>query len=69
MRTGNPVLNDRTLEDFGVSRRATAADAAPSATMTIQGTAQKTLGLLLLALNAACVNWSQTIPSSAAAAR
>ena len=60
MRTGNPTLNDKTFENFGVFRRDMAAEQAPIATMTIQGTAQKTLFLLVLAMGAACFTWSRT---------
>ncbi len=61
MRTGNPALNDRTFENFGVYRRDVAAELAPAGTMTINGTATKTLFLLLLALGTACFTWSQTL--------
>jgi uncharacterized YccA/Bax inhibitor family protein len=60
MRTGNPALNDKTFENFGVYRRDVAAEQAPVATMTINGTAQKTLFLLLLAMGTACFTWSKT---------
>ena len=47
MRTGNPALNDKTFENFGVYRRDLAAEHAPATAMTITGTAQKTLFLVL----------------------
>jgi nucleotide-binding universal stress UspA family protein len=53
MRTGNPALNDTTFENFGVYRRDLAAEQAPAGTMTISGTAHKTMFLLLLALGSA----------------
>lgn len=49
MRTGNPALNDKTFENVGVYRRDAAAELAPATGMTINGTANKTLLLLLLA--------------------
>ena len=60
MRTGNPALNDRTFENFGVYRRELTADQAPADVMSINGTAQKTLFLLLLAMGTACFTWSKT---------
>ncbi|NBW95491.1 MAG: Bax inhibitor-1/YccA family protein [Planctomycetia bacterium] len=60
MRTGNPALNDRTFENFGVYRRDVAREHTAAGTMTIQGTAQKTLFLLLLAMGTACFTWSRT---------
>jgi uncharacterized YccA/Bax inhibitor family protein len=60
VRTGNPTLNDKTLENFGVYRRDMTAEQSPVATMTINGTAQKTMFLLLLAMGAACFTWSKT---------
>ncbi|MFM8495840.1 MAG: Bax inhibitor-1/YccA family protein [Planctomycetia bacterium] len=60
MRTGNPALNDRTFENFGVYRHDVAGEHAATGTMTIQGTAQKTLFLLLLAMGTACFTWSRT---------
>jgi uncharacterized YccA/Bax inhibitor family protein len=60
LRTGNPALNDKTFENFGVYRRDLTAEAARSETMTINGTAQKTFFLLTLALGAACFTWSKT---------
>lgn len=59
MRSGNPTLNDKTFENFGVYRR-DAIEAARSDVMTIGGTANKTLFLLLLAFGSACFTWSQT---------
>jgi len=58
MRTGNPALNANTFENFGVFRRDTAA--APAGGMTINGTAQKTFFLLMLAFGAACFTWSRS---------
>ena len=60
MRTGNPALNDKTFENFGVYHRDNASDQSPAGVMTINGTAQKTLFLLLLAMGAACFTWSRT---------
>lgn len=60
MRTGNPALNDKTFENFGVYRRDVAAEQSRSDVMTINGTAQKTMVLLLLAMASACFTWSKT---------
>ena len=60
MRTGNPALNDRTFENFGVYRRDYAGEQSPADVMTINGTAQKTLFLLVLAMGTACFTWSKT---------
>lgn len=60
MRTGNPTLNEKTFEDFGVYRRDVAAEQSPADVMTVNGTAQKTLFLLLLAMGSACFTWSKT---------
>jgi uncharacterized YccA/Bax inhibitor family protein len=60
MRTGNPALNDTTFENFGVYRRDLAGEQAPAGTMTISGTAHKTMFLLLLAIGSACFTWSRT---------
>jgi uncharacterized YccA/Bax inhibitor family protein len=60
MRTGNPALNDKTFENFGVYRRDLATEQSHVGTMTINGTAQKTMFLLLLAMGAACFTWSKT---------
>ena len=60
MRTGNPALNDKTFENFGVYRRDVAAESSRADVMTINGTAQKTLLLLLLAAGSACFTWSKT---------
>ena len=71
MRTGNPALNDKTFENFGVYRRDVAAEQSSVGTMTINGTAQKTLFLLLLTMGTACFTWSKTfsaIEASPAAA-
>ena len=66
MRTGNPTLNDKTFENFGVYRRELAADQAPADVMTINGTAQKTLVLLLLAMSTAYFTWSRTFAGAEA---
>ena len=60
MRTGNPALNDKTFENFGVYRRDLAAERSPADTMTLNGTAQKTMFLLVLAMGTACFTWSKT---------
>ena len=60
MRTGNPALNDKTFENFGVYQRDHANEHSPAGVMTITGTAQKTAFLLLLAMGAACFTWSKT---------
>jgi len=60
MRTGNPALNDNTFENFGVYRRDLAGEQSPAGTMTINGTALKTMFLLLLAMGTACFTWSKT---------
>ncbi|GDX95980.1 membrane protein [Planctomycetia bacterium] len=60
MRTGNPTLNDKTFENFGVYRHDLASDRSPADVMTINGTAHKTLFLLLIALGSACFTWSRT---------
>jgi uncharacterized YccA/Bax inhibitor family protein len=60
MRTGNPALNDKTFENFGVYGRDLSTEQSPAGTMTINGTAQKTTFLLLLAMGAACFTWSKT---------
>ena len=60
MRTGNPALNATTFENFGVYRRDLAGEQAPAGTMTINGTAHKTMFLLLLAIGSACFTWSRT---------
>jgi uncharacterized YccA/Bax inhibitor family protein len=60
MRTGNPTLNDKTFENFGVFRRDLTAEQSPADVMTINGTAQKTMFLLALAMGTACFTWSKT---------
>ena len=64
MRTGNPALNDKTFENFGVYQqerdRAAQLSSGTTTTMTISGTAHKTLFLLVLAMGAACFTWSRT---------
>jgi uncharacterized YccA/Bax inhibitor family protein len=60
MRTGNPTLNDKTFENFGVYRRDLASEQSPADVMTINGTANKTMFLLALAMGTACFTWSKT---------
>ena len=60
MRTGNPVLNSRTFEDFGLQPRDSAAESVPVTTMTVTGTANRTMFLLALAFCSACFTWSRT---------
>ncbi|MFM7519171.1 MAG: Bax inhibitor-1/YccA family protein [Planctomycetota bacterium] len=60
MRTGNPTLNDKTFENFGVFRRDLAAEQSPATTMTVRGTAQKTMILLVIAFASASFTWSKT---------
>jgi uncharacterized YccA/Bax inhibitor family protein len=60
MRTGNPTLNDKTFENFGVYRQGQTIDRPAADSMTINGTAQKTMFLLLLAMGTACFTWSKT---------
>ncbi len=66
MRTGNPALNDKTFENFGVYARDSIDKT--SATMSINGTVHKTLFLLLLAFGSACFTWSRTFEGNAATA-
>lgn len=66
MRTGNPTLNESTFENFGLSRRDLAAERSPATTMTIDGTARKTLFLLVLAFGSACFTWSRTFAAAEA---
>jgi uncharacterized YccA/Bax inhibitor family protein len=66
MRTGNPALNDKTFENFGVYRRDTLNERSTAGTMTINGTAQKTFFLLLLAMGSACFTWSRTFSAAEA---
>ncbi len=60
MHTGNPTLNDKTFENFGVYRRDLTAEQSPAGTMTINATGQKTMFLLLLAMGSTCFTWSKT---------
>ena len=60
LRTGNPALNDTTFENFGVYQRNSEAEKLQLGVMTINGTAQKTMFLLALAMGTACFTWSQT---------
>ncbi len=53
MRTGNPTLNDRVFQ---------IDDRTASTTMTLEGTAIKTMVLLGILVAVAAVVWSQTIP-------
>jgi uncharacterized YccA/Bax inhibitor family protein len=66
MRTGNPALNDKTFENFGVYRRDSVNEGSTAGTMTINGTAQKTFFLLLLAMGSACFTWSRTFSAAEA---
>lgn len=59
VRIGNPTLNDKRFENFGVYRRDLVAEQSPADVMTINGTAQKTMFLLLLAMGTACFTWSK----------
>lgn len=59
MRTGNPVLGETTFSEVR---------AANGATMTLQGTAQKTLLLLALAVVGASMLWSQVLAGDLAGA-
>jgi len=59
MRTHNPVLNPTTFEAFGVARRDLAAEQCESGLMSILGTVQKTLFLLLLVVAASTLTWSR----------
>lgn len=64
MRSGNPALNDRTFENFGVFGRDVTREQSPADVMTITGTANKTMFLLLLAMGTACFTWSKTFAGS-----
>ena len=66
MRTGTPALNDKTFENFGVYRRDSVNEGSTAGTMTINGTAQKTFFLLLLAMGSACFTWSRTFSAAEA---
>ena len=68
MRTGNPVLNSRTFENFGLQPRDLSAEGAPATTMTVTGTANRTMFLLALAFCSACFTWSRTFNVVAAEA-
>lgn len=62
MRTGNPALNEKTFQSFYT-------EAGPSAqTMTIQGTAWKTLILLVLCAATAGYTWNKVMASDMATA-
>ena len=65
MRSGNPVLNARTFENFGLQQRDLAAEDAPVTTMTVTGTANRTMFLLALAFCSACFTWSRTFDDGA----
>lgn len=54
MRSGNPAFNDRVLENF----REDVQLSTSSSTMTVQGTAAKTMILLGLCIGTACFTWS-----------
>ena len=62
LRTGNPTLNDKTFENFGVYRRDLAGEQSPAGVMTVNGTANKTMFLLALAMGTACFTLSKTFP-------
>lgn len=59
MRISNPMLNDKTFGDYGLHRRNYTADHDSAETLTVIGTAQKTLFLLVLAVGTACFTWSK----------
>jgi uncharacterized YccA/Bax inhibitor family protein len=70
MRSGNPALNENTFSDLSVyhadgdsSFRMQSADiaAAPASTMTIRGTAQKTMILLLIAAASGSITWGKVL--------
>ncbi len=60
MRSGNPTFTDAVLDDFRSQGRVT------QATMTVQGTATKTLILLGLCVGTACFTWSMVWSAVAA---
>lgn len=56
MRSGNPVLNEKSFERYDIYESA--------ATMTVEGTATKTGMLLLLVVAAAAVTWNMVNPAA-----
>jgi uncharacterized YccA/Bax inhibitor family protein len=70
MRSGNPALNENTFQDLGAYSETgvnwVGGTAARSATMTIQGTAQKTFILLLIAFVTAGFTWMQVMNAGGA---
>lgn len=69
MRSGNPTLNERTFQDLDTYSQTgmnwVDGAGARSATMTIQGTAQKTGLLLLIAFATAGFTWSKVLNGGA----
>lgn len=53
MRTGNPILTDKTFENFD-----SAMTSAQANTMTLNGTATKTMMLMTLVVGAGAVTWN-----------
>lgn len=53
MRTGNPILSDKTFENFD-----SAMTSAQANTMTLNGTATKTMMLMTLVVGAGAVTWN-----------
>ncbi len=64
-RSGNPVLRGNTFENFGADRRDRTAEAADADVMTVNGTAQKTMFLLALAIATAYFTWSKAFEGGA----
>ncbi len=69
MRSGNPTLNESTFQDLGAFSETgmnwVDGAAARSTTMTIQGTAQKTFILLLIAFATAGFTWMKVMNGGA----
>ncbi|WP_437187250.1 Bax inhibitor-1/YccA family protein [Planctomicrobium sp. SH668] len=61
MRTSNPALNENTFSEFD------SMGYQASSTMTLQGTAFKTMGLLALVVGAAAFNWNLLLEKNALA--
>ncbi len=59
MRTGNPALNENTFQGFEGTLSESGA-----ATMTLRGTAQKTLMLMVLLIGAGAVTWNLFLQQS-----
>lgn len=59
MRSGNPTLNENTFSDLSMYGADLAA--APASTMTIRGTAQKTMILLLIAAVSGSITWGKVL--------